>query len=470
MSQWADQEWTRSLILAPRLHGKTSIFTGADLLRRIARNPDIRICILNESSENASTMMSVLRQIVEGNQIYQWLFPEIIPNFGKTIWNNSALLFKRNAVGMKEATVEAFGGAGSSVSRHYDFIEEDDLVGREARESPTVMEKAIEQHKLSEALLDNPNSTIRCVGTRWHAYDLVRWILEHQPNYVVRRLSVYRPDGVPIWPERFTTEYLQELRVQYGPELFALQFENRAVGGGLTEFDPRWLRNYRFEMNGKTGEEMVVLERPPAEGGQYRVRVKDMNRFQIVDAGLTPESIDARTANVVLGIPPPERGRPFDIVLLDAHAEKTAPKQTIEQAYITYRRWEPIFCSIEAVGGHVTFFWWLQTAYPDMAVKRLKTDTHTSKKARIRSFAPFCEQGRVYVNRTQVEWLEEYQAFPSGRTVDLLDATAYGPQVWFPPDPSGREGQWWRETGDEMPEEEYERYLEQQSRDPVTGY
>lgn len=462
MADWIQKPSIRKLGLAPRGHLKTSIWTVADSLREVANDPDIRILLVSDTIENSSAMLWQIADIVERNEIFRWLFPEILPeDHGR--WNQARLEFKRKAF-HKESTIEAISVGAGAVSRHYNLIKEDDLVTKKAMESKLEMDKAIDQHKLSESLLNAPADRIQCYGTRWHIFDLARWIKENQPNYEFLRLSVFKKDGSTIWPERFTKEHLAMLRQQYGPALFALQYENRAIGTGISETDLGWLRYYTIHQDPK-GEIFLTLERPPHEGGPYNVPLASTTRFQLIDAGLSPESTDARTANVVLALTPPKGERPADVVLLEAQARKSAPRETISDAYQVYQRWNPVFASIEVYAGHVTFYWWIQSAYPDMAIRRLKTDSRTSKLTRIRSFLPFVEAGRFYVHRRQVDWMEEFEAFPNGRTVDLIDATAYGPQVWFPPepeDPSMVDGEDW----------DYEALAEgeEEGRDPITGY
>jgi phage terminase large subunit-like protein len=57
--------------------------------------------------------------------------------------------------------------------------------------------------------------------------------------------------------------------------------------------------------------------------------------------------------------------------------------------------------------------------------------TVTRKKEwRIRNvLAPIFEEGRMFVKRTQQDFIGEYNTFPRGKYVDLLDALAYAPQM-----------------------------------------
>ena len=458
MARFIQSPSRRKLGLAPRGHLKTSLWTIADTLRRVSADPNQRILIINETVENAAHFLAKIRTTVERNQIYRWLFPEVLPGKGAR-WHKLELEFKRT-VDYPEATIEVIGVGGASTSRHYDLIKEDDLIGKSASESKVEMSRAIDQHKLAESLLDSPDKEIQCYGTRWSPYDLTRWMLENEPALHYFKLGIFTKEGQPIWPERFTAEHIANLKRKYGPGMFALQYLNEALAEGVTELSADWLRHWRWGTGRNPGGEevpIIIMERPITEGGRQAWTLESLETFQILDPCHSPTSGDARSAVVTVGLTPTE---PFNIIVLDATAKKCSPKETIDMTYALYRKFNPVSCGIEVVGAQKAFFYWIPTRHPDMAIRPLKTSTHKSKESRIRGFAPYAEQGRLYVHRNQFALLEEWEAFPQGRTVDLLDALAYMPQIWAPPE------QW-----DAPAEEDDETYVPQMDgRSPLTGY
>ena len=404
------------------------MWTIADTIRRFTVDPNIRILIANETASNARNFLSKIRSVVERNEIYQWLFPEVIPDFGNVRWTQDQIELRRT-VDFPEATVEVIGVGGASTSRHYNLIKEDDLVGKEASESSLVMEKAIDQHKLAESLLNSPRDEIQTYGTRWAPNDLVEWMYANEPDLDHLRLEVLRPDKSPLWPSRFTLGDISKLRQKYGPAMFALQYENRCLGEGVTDFQEDWLRYYTLRW---LDDDDALITIPSSD--PYRVRLSNLERITLVDPCLSPDSGDARTAVVTLGLTPTD---PFDIVLLGARAEKVAPPRTIEIAHEEFVKWDPTSVCIETVAGQVAFFYWCVQKYPDMPMRQLKTEQGRRKRSRIRSFGTYGEQGRFYVSTEHVDFIEEWIKFnETSKPVDLLDACAYGPQVWCPPDPN----------------------------------
>lgn len=435
MAEWIDRPAPRGrkLGIAPRDHLKTSVWTIPKILRRATEDPHRRILLSNEVIAKPIKWINEMQGIVQ-SPIYRWLFPDVVPDPEKVRWNQTQIELKRDRP-LSQPTIEGIGVGSSRTGDHYDEIHEDDLVGEDARESQLVMQRAINHHTLSESMLVRPTDPITTVGTRWGPNDLIDHMLRHEPDIDVFFLSYRNPDGTLIWPERFTDDYFERLRIKYGPAFFALNYENRVLAGGGTEFDPTMLGGWNYVAD--ASEPTIELVEPKGLG-RRQVRLSSMAKFQVLDAGLSPESVDARTANVVVGLTPPSPTRPFDVVILEARATKSDPAGAVENAAAVYDRWDPICIAVECVGGHETFFYWIPSVYPEMRLRKLKTDRRKSKETRIREFYPFCVQGRVFVNRATrdgADFLEEYESFPKGRTVDLLDALAYTPQIWGAPSP-----------------------------------
>lgn len=441
MARWIETrkgEPVRKLGLVSRDHLKTSVWTIADTMRRVTADPTERVVFFNEIIGNSIDWLGKIKSVPERCELWQWLYPERMPNMNFR-WNQQELVFTR-PVEFPEATITPMGMGGASTGRHYTVVKEDDLIGKEASESPSIMQKAIDQHKLAEHLLADPRrNEIHTFGTRWAPSDLYSWMLANEGDYLdtfitgcfgVDEDGNPAMDGPAIWPERHPTEDLQRRRLKDGPYLFALQMLNRPIAAGATEFNPAWLRHYTVSTH--EGELLIHLERP---SGPRTWKVSQCARFLVTDPGLSPESRHARTAVVVAAIPPVVDREPFDIIFLEATAKKLAPNQVLDLTWEKYQQWDVHIAGVEQVAGQRNVYFWMIERYPDMGLRKINTDTHTSKFTRIRAFwGPYAEQGRVYVHRQQSDLIGEFSAFPHGVTVDVIDAAAYLPQVWFTPD------------------------------------
>jgi len=50
---------------------------------------------------------------------------------------------------------------------------------------------------------------------------------------------------------------------------------------------------------------------------------------------------------------------------------------------------------------------------------------------RIEGLGPIFERGEFWINTVgQEEFIEEFETYPAGKLVDVLDTLGYGPQVW----------------------------------------
>jgi hypothetical protein len=435
MGAWVQKPTRIKLGQAPRGFLKTTTWTISDKLRRATANPGMRILLVNETAANSEKWIGQMQAIVQSEQ-FRAFFPDVVPNIGdrRVKWNASQLELARKQH-WPEATFEAIGVGGASTSRHYDIICNDDLVGKEARESPSVMEKAIDQRKLSWSLMINPSqSEIHDFGTRWAPMDLIDWILKNVKNVDHKLITLFDKHGLSRWPQRFTAEAIEQIRQEQGPEMWALQYLNRAVGMGASKFDPDLLKFWRMEEDGE-GKETFVLETP---FGDKRIAKDDCLGYQVIDAGLSPESEDARTANVTAFLTPPTATEPFDIIIAEAKATRSTPAEVVSEAAASYQRWNPLYASIETFGGHQAFFGWLSTTYPTMRIRELKKDfSRNAKHKRINGFwGSYPNQGRVYVHRRHTDLLDELVSYPNGTTMDLLDAGGYLPTVWAPPNPA----------------------------------
>lgn len=432
MALWEERESRFKLGMAPRGFLKTSTWTIAGSLRRVTRDPNLRILLVNETALNTSKWIMLIQDIVR-TPLYMTLFPDRVPDPLKVRWNSTQLELVRSAR-WPEPTIEGIGVGGASTSNHYDRIVNDDLVGKEARESPAVMDKAWEQRQLSWSLLvDASKSSICDYCTRWHPNDVAARAMKTVQGLDVFTMALRREDGSPMWPKRYPEEVIRQIRAEQGPEMFSLQYENRVVGGEASKFDPDLLRFWDTEIDDE-GTAWFVLE---TKQGAKRVKFDDCFKFQIVDAGLSPESKDARTANIVAALTPPSPTEPFDIIVLEAKATKSRPDQVINEAKQSYDRWNPMLAAIETFGGHEAFFYWINATFPDMRIRKLDKDfSRNAKHKRIIGFwGSYPGQGRVYIHRSHVDLVDELIAYPNGKTVDLLDAAGYLPTVWCPPNP-----------------------------------
>lgn len=426
MGDWISDGGKRKLGLVPRDHLKTSIWTIADTVRRIAGNPNIRILLGNETATNASHFLRRIEAVFERNGLFQWLFPEVIPDFSKCKkWSETEMLVPRTN-DYPESTVEAIGVGGAVVSRHFNLIKLDDLVGKEASESADVMLKTIDWYQYCESILESPkDNEIHTYGTRWAYSDLYSWILEHEAQDITTYIRAGIEDGEAIWPERFDIEVYDRLLRKYGSFKFNCQYMNNPVDPEAASFNEKWLRFYRW--GGELGGHGII----ETDTGQ-RILVQSLRRFMRIDPAISERPGAARSAIVVDGVAPDGR-----VFLLETWAKRCQPFEMIDKMFELQDEYD-----CESVGFEsIAYQRILKPTIEREAERRgrwvnvieMRPDSREKKDNRIRGIQPWLERGLVWVRKDMPEFLDEYRSFPVGKTVDVLDAFAYGPHQWSAP-------------------------------------
>jgi len=456
MCRWIERPTRRKLGLVPRDHLKTSIWTIADTVRRIAVDPNVRMLIGNETATNAAHFLRRIQAVFDRAQIFRWLFPEIIPEAGKTKWSETEMLVKRDQ-DYPESTVEAMGVGGAVVSRHYTHIKLDDLVGKEASESVDVMKKTIDWYLYTESLLVKPLDPIDVYGTTWTFKDLYAWIQEHEVDIDIFHRKAVRKDGSTLWPERFPLEELERIRNKIGPFKFSCQYQNEPFDPEHMTFDPGWLRYYEldgWEPDPDTGSQVLRFVGQPKP-----VRVIPVI---LIDPAISEKDYNARSAVVCAGLDEMER-----ILVLEAWAQRCQPLVMIEKVFEMAERWDPMLVAVEGVAYQRALKGFMEAECQRrrrwLNIREVRPGSREGKETRIRGLQPYAERGRLWLRRSTCRlMIEEFESFPIGDTVDLLDALGYGPQVWVMPDVDNP-------TPDprDMEEEREPRY---EGRSGTTGY
>ena len=264
-----DDSIKRLLVEFPRRHMKTTLASQARPVHRLVRDAvkgedtNRRFAIYSFSKLNAQRIWREIKWNFETNDFFQFLFPELIPDFRRAeVWNMSEGIVPRTYQ-PKEPTFDTLGG-GSATGRHYDDITEDDMITEQNYREEGTVERALDLHRQCENLLEDvQNGRIVVVGNRWTFHDLNHFIHTEEPQTSIISVSVhgtnlkgkYRsknlPESVlellakmpdPIWPERFTKADLAYLLEKQKPRIFSAQYLNNPTDPDAVDFRLDWLK------------------------------------------------------------------------------------------------------------------------------------------------------------------------------------------------------------------------------------
>lgn len=404
----------------------------------------MRVLLMSENITNSAKLGSRIRWHFESNAIYRGIFPETIPTSAQT-WTNTSLCTPRRGTGAShgEGTFDFLGVGGALQSRHYGMVIQDDLVGRKAVESPTLMDKTIEGHKLIVGAFDtddkNHENPELVIGNRWGYYDLNSHIREEEPWFRVTSHSALggccdlHPPNTTIFPEEFSFDKLLKLKKRLGSYHFSCQFLNDPSSPEDAEFKPEWLRYYTAT---KDGQGRSVIQHRVYNGDARKdLYVGHLKICMITDPNHSGETGRARHAIIILG------SYEYDYYLLDAWADRCSYDQYIGKIYHFCDKWHLTKFGLETIAAqkylkhHLDYRNRIE-GYR-LKIVELKGEIENpdgtmtrNKEWRIRNaLGPLFEENRFWVQEKFQDFIQEYETFPRGRTVDLLDATAYYGQM-----------------------------------------
>jgi len=326
---------------------------------------------------------------------------------------------------------------------------QDDLVGRKAIESVSVMEKTIDYHRLvvgafetEDANHENPEFV---VGNRWSFTDLNSHIIEHEPWFRVVTHSALggccpeHPIDTPIFPEEFSAEKLDRWRRRLGNYHFSCQFLNNPAAPENADFREEWLRHFQIEEPCEhNGFRRLIVHEVVNGTVKKDIPVNHLSICMTVDPNHSGNSGSGRCRHAIIVFGTACDGSGY---LLDCWAKASSYDEFYGKIFEMANKWRLIKIGLETIaaqkyiGHHIQTLAQLKSR--PLKIVELKGEVEgpdgelTRKKEwRIRNvLAPLFESCKFYTQRKFQDFLGEYTSFPKGRFVDMLDALAYAPQM-----------------------------------------
>lgn len=198
----------RKLVLFPRNHLKSSVITKGWSIQQALVNPDIRILIASDTWDNASKFLRSIEKF-----LIQSPLNVFFGNFVSDHWTQDEATIRQRKQILDAPTWATTGIEKEQTSQHYDLIILDDLVARDNCGSKELRDKVKQYYRDSLDWLE-PGGQIVVVGTRWHQDDLYSLLLEPGSGFDVLHRQAYTDESrtAVIFPEKFSLEYLEQLR------------------------------------------------------------------------------------------------------------------------------------------------------------------------------------------------------------------------------------------------------------------
>ena len=219
--------WT--ILLGPRLYGKTQVCVKDYAILKSLRNVDSRddrILILGKTMKQARGILREVRFQLEQNQlvnIFGRFFDSSVERTEKT---QTDLFFCNRTKIFSEPNISALGIGGSNVSRHFSMILADDLVDQDnAVGIKSDQTFAWIKEEIMPMLL--PGGEFHIIGSSWSSKDPYhRMIKEAQNNKFAFKIMIdtaLDAKGESIWPEWISTAELDAMRERMTEPYFLAQ-------------------------------------------------------------------------------------------------------------------------------------------------------------------------------------------------------------------------------------------------------
>lgn len=425
LCEFIERPYSRKLLVGCRGIYKTCFGTVGRAIQLILRDPNVRILIVQNNSENASKTVTEIKSHFEKNEKLRRIRPDIIPeNFNKTIWSSKSLVFNRKGSYDREPTVMAAGVRTSLTSLHFDYILGDDVVsaGRDEMKEggmiilrPEDVEKAIGWYKITmRGLAINKKdyqTQVQFIVNRWGVEDFANYIIQNHLKsddnplgFEYLCMAAHRHDGELLWPTVMTDEYLQQAYVDLGDFMYNTQMECRPFNPDERGFQPE--NNVYWE--GKT----------PPNAGKINYRI-----YALIDIADVTKAASCFTSMVVLWVDDMNHiwvgeaiRRKLDTVGKIRLIHDMVRKYELREVYIEENLHKDLLRHVlkeEMKKADLHYY-----------VRPLK-HKNRNKDARILRLQPHHERGALHIKRSHTSLIQELRDFPYTHWKDTVDALGY---------------------------------------------
>jgi hypothetical protein len=428
--EWLNRGGKRlKLILWPRGHLKSTIFTQGESIRRSLLNPNIRILINSSTYDMGKTFLSAIKGCYASDKLAA-LYGNLLPHnkSGKQYRNNEGelTLLSRTNFSLKEPTYTVSGLDTTKTSQHYDLMFHDDLVVRENIGNFEMMDKVWKTWQDSLDLLE-PDGTMVVIGTRWHPLDLYGRILSdyvdarcfngtntiHVPNcrcqFDVSILTLRNDTGDYIFDSKFDDNIAAQLLQIKGQREFSAQYENNPASA-----ENCWFQQDEIDASLCDADEID------------KIRDK-LVWYMAVDPAESLERRSSYTAVVCVGVDH-QTGvwyvdyakqarvdtQGFIDLIFDAHTALNPHFFGMETS--TRKAHEYVLKDKMAQFGR---FFTISELKPALG------NAPNAKEIRIRGLRPLFTARRIKINRSLRDLISILYTIPSSTTYDLPDALSY---------------------------------------------
>jgi predicted phage terminase large subunit-like protein len=398
-----------TLDLAPRGFGKSTVGDVDYCITKILREPNIRIMIGSKTQGQAEAFLKEIRTHFEVNEDLKRIFGDLKGDK----WTDKEFTVSARTIIKKEATLTALGASGQVVSKHFDVIIGDDLVGFENARTETQREKLKEWFYSSLEPTLEPHGEIHILGTRYHPLDLYQTFID-SGNYSVQVQKAIQDDDSSLWQRKFSIEKLKKKKAEAGSIIFNMQYQNDVELAKGTIFKPNYFRYYDNYNIGRRNKEVFVDH----EGERKEVKV-----YFGIDLAISQKETADYFVLMVIGI-----DKDMNIFVLDYIKERMTFDAQLNKI-IQYGNSK--FPMVEGIGIESNSYQMAMAQElkrsSNLPIHKIKTVKDKVSRAMRRS--ALFENEKVYFRKNMKDFEEQLLLFPDVEHDDLFDGFDFAVQM-----------------------------------------
>lgn len=386
---------------------------------------DARILIGHETFESAARFLYAITSHFTSNTLLLTLFPDAIPEKRKHRINKQELELPRsdNARGNPEPTIDTVGVGAKSQGRHYNYIKLDDIFGDKARDSDAESKGTIQWFDNIQSFFSLfKEDRLDLIGTRYSFDDVyahAEEVYDDDLSKYVRKVWETNPVSGKkefIFPEEFDEQSTAKIRKN--KKIWTAQYENDPYDNE-SGFDPDWKRFFYWS----AVNTLAVFSGD--DKFKTTVNVRDLDVVFLIDPGEGSSGGFCVTGMDYNG----------NIYVLVSIRLDLKPHEFTDLVFKNVVRWQPRTVAIESdLFANVYQYWWA-SEMPHRGIRFEVTPVLTNKRAknlRIAGLIPYAEAGKIYINEAQEDLQTEWTRWGRSKDIHILDALAYGPEIWRP--------------------------------------
>lgn len=231
--------------------GKTTQMAIGRTLWLLGRNPSLRLAVISNTHGQAEKIVRQVAGYIERSAELRAVFPHLVPD--KVLpWTSSKLYVKRSTLS-KDPSLQAFGIHGAVMGTRIDGLLLDDVLDYENTKTPEARKDLWDWYHSTLVGRLTEDAFVTIIGNAYHPDDLLHR-LAATSTWEARRFPVYKPNGDPAWPERWSHDRIERKRLELiaQPAEFARQMLCQARSDEDARFKREWIERCLRRGNGKT--------------------------------------------------------------------------------------------------------------------------------------------------------------------------------------------------------------------------